>query len=78
MIVGSNPTDGMDVYLLCLLSGRGLCDELITIPEKSYRLWRAVVSDPENLTNDEGLRPLEGISRQKQNEHIRTTRTLAS
>ena len=23
----------------CLLSGRGLCDELITRPEESYRLW---------------------------------------
>jgi len=37
-IVGSNPTRGKDVYLLqvlCLLSGRGLCDELITRPEGS-------------------------------------------
>jgi hypothetical protein len=25
-----------------LLSGRGLCDELITRPEESYRLWCAV------------------------------------
>ena len=23
----------------CVLSGRGLCDEVITRPEKSYRLW---------------------------------------
>jgi len=23
----------------CVLSGRGLCDELITRPEESYRLW---------------------------------------
>jgi len=23
----------------CLLSGRGLCDELITRPEESYWLW---------------------------------------
>ena len=23
----------------CVLSGRGLCDELITCPEESYRLW---------------------------------------
>jgi hypothetical protein len=30
----------MDVCLLCcVLSGRGLCDELITGPEESYRLW---------------------------------------
>ena len=23
----------------CVLTGRGLCDELITRPEESYRLW---------------------------------------
>jgi hypothetical protein len=28
-----------------VLSGRGLCDELITLPEKSYRLWCVVVCD---------------------------------
>jgi len=27
----------------CVLSGRGLCDGLITRPEKSYRLWCVVV-----------------------------------
>jgi len=26
----------------CVLSGRGLCDELITRPEESYRLWRGL------------------------------------
>jgi len=31
----------------CVLSGRGLCDELITRPEKSYRLWWVVVCDQE-------------------------------
>jgi len=31
----------------CALSGRGLCDELITRPEESYRLWCVVVCDPE-------------------------------
>jgi hypothetical protein len=31
----------------CLLSGRGLCDGLITRPEESYRLWRVVVCDHE-------------------------------
>ena len=30
-----------------MLSGRGLCDELITRPEESYRLWRVVVCDLE-------------------------------
>jgi hypothetical protein len=31
----------------CVLSGRGLCDELITRPEDSYRLWCLVVCDLE-------------------------------
>ena len=38
-----------------MLSGRGLCDELITRPEKSYRLWCVVVCDLENLTNEEAM-----------------------
>jgi hypothetical protein len=47
-IVGSNPTGGMDVCReCCVLSGRGLCDGLITRPEESYRLWRFVVCDQE-------------------------------
>jgi len=29
------------------LSGRGLCDELITRPEESYRLWCVIVCDLE-------------------------------
>jgi len=29
----------------CVLSGRGLYDELITRPEESYRLWCVVVCD---------------------------------
>jgi hypothetical protein len=32
-----------------VLSGRGLCDGLITLPEESYRLWRVVVCDQETL-----------------------------
>jgi len=30
-----------------VLSGRGLCDELITCPEESYRMWCVVVCDLE-------------------------------
>jgi hypothetical protein len=30
-----------------VLSGRGLCDELITCPEEPYRLWCVVVCDLE-------------------------------
>jgi len=35
-----------------VLSGRGLCDGLITRPEESYRLWRVVVCDQET-SNEE-------------------------
>jgi hypothetical protein len=31
----------------CVLSGRGLCNGLITRPEESYRMWRVVVCDQE-------------------------------
>ena len=31
----------------CVLSGRGLCDELITHPEESYWVWCVVVCDLE-------------------------------
>jgi len=37
----------------CVLSGRGLCDELITLPEEPYRLCCVVVCDLENLKNEE-------------------------
>jgi len=47
-IVGLNPTGGMSVCCkCCVLSGRGLYDELITRPEESYRLWCVVVCDLE-------------------------------
>ena len=41
----------------CVLSDRGLCDELITRPEESYRVWYVVVCDlgekKQNLVNEE-------------------------
>jgi len=39
----------------CVLSGRGLCDELITHPEESYQLWCVVVCDIEKLVNEEAI-----------------------
>ena len=42
------PGAWMFVYCeCCVLLGRGLCDELITRPEESYRLWCVVVCDLE-------------------------------
>jgi hypothetical protein len=36
----------------CVLSGRGLCDGLTTLPEESYRLWRVVSCDQETLNEE--------------------------
>jgi hypothetical protein len=40
-IVGSNPVaEWMSIFCVCcVLSRRGLCVELITRPEESYRVW---------------------------------------
>ena len=41
---------GVWIFVCCecrVLSGRGLCDELITRPEESYRMWCVVVCDLE-------------------------------
>jgi len=40
----------------CVLSGRGLCDVLITRPEESYQLWRVVVCDQE-ISETRRLKP---------------------
>jgi hypothetical protein len=50
-ITGLNPAWVMVISLsweCCVSSGRGLCDELITRPEESYRLWFVFVCDLES------------------------------
>jgi len=44
----------------CMLSGRGLCDELITRPGESYRLWCVVVCDQE-ISRMRRLKPATGL-----------------
>jgi len=44
----------------CVLSGRGLCDWLITRPGESYRLWRVVVCDQET-SKKRRLKPATGL-----------------
>jgi hypothetical protein len=44
----------------CLLSGRGLCDGLITRPEESYRLWRVVLCD-QAISRMRRLKPATGL-----------------
>ena len=48
-----------------MLSGTGLCDELITRPEESYRLWYVIVCDLE--TSRMGAPYVYDISRLKVN-----------
>jgi hypothetical protein len=36
----------------CVLSGRGLCDGLITCPEESYRVWCVSECDREASKNE--------------------------
>jgi len=61
----------------CVLSGRGLCDELITRREESYRQWCVVVCDLENLVNEETLVHW-GLSRQKSPIMVRCTATFST
>ena len=51
-----------------MLSGRGLCDELITRPEESYRLCCVVVCDLE--TSRVGAPNIYDISRLRVNEYV--------
>jgi len=43
------------MFLSCALSGRDLCDELITCPEESYRLWCVLCFWSINLVNERAL-----------------------
>jgi hypothetical protein len=48
----------------CVLSGRGLCDGLITRPEESYRLWCVNVCDLET-SSMRRLKPTVGCNASK-------------
>jgi hypothetical protein len=54
------------MFVCCVLSGRGLCDEVITRPEESYWLWRVVVYDHENLVDEEAIARA-GLQSQRKN-----------
>jgi hypothetical protein len=53
----------------CVLSGRGLCDELITRPEDSNRLWRVVVCDHETSWYEEAIARA-GLQRQRKHQQF--------
>ena len=44
----------------CVLSGRGLCDGMISGPEESYLMWRVVVCDQET-SQARRLKPTRGL-----------------
>jgi hypothetical protein len=56
-IVCLNPVGGMKVcWVCCMVSGRGLCDELITCSEESYRVrcgwvWSCILDNEKALTH---------------------------
>ena len=52
----------------CVLSGRGLCDGLITRPEQSNRLWCVVVWDLEKPQEWGGHIPRLGCKRHKKSQ----------
>ena len=54
----------------CVLSGRGLCDKLITHPEECYRLWCVIVCDLENLKNEEAMTHIGSQRHSKKKKYI--------
>jgi hypothetical protein len=46
-VCSRSPPETVSSNHCCVLLGRGLCDELITRPEESYRAWCVVVCDLE-------------------------------
>jgi len=58
-----------------VLSGRGLCDEPITRPEESYRLWCVVVCD---LETSGMRRPWPTVELSSKNKQTMSTRQSVS
>jgi hypothetical protein len=67
-IPSSNPAGSMDFcFEYCVVAGRGLCDGLITRPEKSYRLWCVIVCDLET-SRLRRLKPASGLWKPEEEE----------
>jgi hypothetical protein len=54
------------MFVCCVLSGRGLCDELITRPEESYRLCRVVCEQETSYEEAIARAGLQSQRKQKQ------------
>jgi hypothetical protein len=61
------------MFVCCVLSGRGLCDELITRPEESYRMWRVVVCDHKKSPGRGGHSPRWAAEPERERERERET-----
>jgi hypothetical protein len=58
----------------CELSGRGLCDGLITRPEESYRVWCvSVIVKP---GNEETKAPEKGLSSHRKKKTVKLNNNL--
>jgi hypothetical protein len=57
------------MFVCCVLSGRGLCNELITRPEESHRIWRVVVCDQETSWYEEAIAHA-GLQSQRNKQHL--------
>jgi hypothetical protein len=66
------------IYVCCVLSGRSLCDELITHPEKSYRLWRFDVCNQETSCDEEAVACTGLQSQRKKYIYIYTVKPVLS
>jgi hypothetical protein len=56
----------------CVMSGRGLCDELVPRPEESYRLWRVLnVCDHETSTKRGGPGQNKAVEQKKKKKKKR-------
>jgi len=67
---------GAWMFVCCecyVLPGRGLCDELITRPEESYRLWCVVVCD---LETSRMRRPWPALGRNAKKDHYKAHPTV--
>ena len=60
----------------CVLSGRGLCNELVTRPEESYRLWCVIVCDLETSRMGAPYIYIYDISSLRVNQNIRSFLSL--
>jgi hypothetical protein len=76
--VGSNRTRGMDVCVLCVLSGRGLCDELITRPEEFTEFGASFVIMKPRGKGSHSLRWVAQPEREREKKYMVNVRGISN